>query len=106
LGAAGAGPGRAGRSGSWVKGGSVSNVLVTEVAATAEGLRSLLASVSARELVATPAGRHWLAGAIAALDVVGQPHTQMTSQPRRTLCRAWHSWHQRAAGTWPWTLQR
>lgn len=46
--------------------GSVNDVPV------AAALRALLAATHEGELTSTPAGRHWLAGAIAALDVAGQ----------------------------------
>jgi hypothetical protein len=49
------------------EGGSVDDLSIADVAAST---RQLLAAVQAGELPATPATRHWLAGAVAALEQV------------------------------------
>lgn len=57
-------------------GGSVNDLPVAEVAAA---LRALFAATYDGELTSTPVGRHWLAGAIAALEMAGQPPAQAAS---------------------------
>lgn len=62
--------------------GSGSLGFVTDTAdpiEVAASLRVLLAAAHEGELTSTPVGRHWLAGAITALDVAGQPHAQAAS---------------------------
>ncbi|HET9254888.1 MAG TPA: hypothetical protein VFO16_06755 [Pseudonocardiaceae bacterium] len=45
---------------------------IVDLIKVAAPLRALLVAAYEGEVASTPAGRHWLAGAIAALDVAGQ----------------------------------
>ena len=51
------------------EGGSVNDLSVADVAAST---RRLLVAVNSGELASTPATRHWLAGAVAALERVAE----------------------------------
>jgi hypothetical protein len=52
---------------------------IADLIEVAEPLHVLLLAAYEGEVTSTPAGRHWLAGAITALEVAGQLHAQAAS---------------------------